>query len=193
MSVSIRWHGDKVVQEITKEIEKRLDQAAQEVANHMREKVSAGRRGSVGTSGPQGDDPPHVDTGALRQSIFWTRNGKFVRQIGIPKETIYGLFLEIGGQISPKRGKFLAIPWSQEARNHSRGGGTAATFNVRGKPLRRVGRGTQTFLLVEDFKGKKARTVIHYIITSKTIVKTPRPWMRPSLDEMRGRVQEIFS
>jgi len=187
---SIKWNGDQFERELRKTIKQKLDLAAEAVANHVKQKLSQGRRGSKGTGGYGPGTPPHVDTGRLRQSIFWAETAPDTRIIGTPVK--YGLYLELGADIRPKKGRYLAIPWSAAAKRHSRAGGSARDFKVGGKKLRKVGRSKNTFLLVEDVGGKRARSDIHYIITTHAKI-LPRPFLRPSLDEMRPRIQEIFN
>ncbi|MGH8120597.1 MAG: hypothetical protein ACRESK_08295 [Gammaproteobacteria bacterium] len=174
----------------------KLDQAAQETADHIKEKLSGGMRGSMGT-GRQGEgEPPRVETGRLRNSIFWDRmpNKKMGRIIGVQRDEQRpgrSLVLEFGAVIRAKKGTYLAIPWSSQAKAHSVGGGSARTFQPRGKRLYKVGRSAKTFFLVEKVRGKHARGIIHYIITTSVDIK-PHPFLRPAFDEMRGRIQDIL-
>ena len=56
---------------------------------------------SFGTSPSSAGDPPGVDTGALRASIRWERQGEFTRHIMDGVE--YGLYLEDGTEhIAPR-------------------------------------------------------------------------------------------
>lgn len=196
MSARIEWHGDQLEREIKALVERKLKLAAQETADHVKEKISEGRRGSVGTGGYGAGTPPHVDTGRLRQSVFWTLTAPNVAIVGTP--LLYGLYQEIGANIRPKKGKYLAIPWSSEAKRHSQQGGGAKTFQPpSGKKLKVIGRSKSTLLLVEETPGRGkartgARTIIHYILTTHVTLPA-RPYLRPSLDEMRPRIQEIFS
>lgn len=186
----IVWHEERIKQLALNAAHQKLEKAAQELTDHIKVKLSAGRRGSVGTHASQYEPhaPPHVDTGALRQSIFW----RFVdnNRVRVGTSKTYGLYLELGAYIRPKSAKMLAIPWSPEARRHSRNGGSARTFPIKLTPITSKKGGA--VLLIQFVKGSKARGVIHYILTAHARIP-PHPFLRPSLNEMRGRIQEIFS
>lgn len=189
--MKIVWHGAQFEKQLAGLVQSKLKLAAEETRNHVKEKLSEGRRGSVGTHastyGP--GTPPHVDTGRLRNSIFWDLTSPTSAIVGTP--LLYGLFMELGADVRPKKGKYLAIPWSAQAKRHSQSGGSARDFSANGKKLRKIGRSKNTFFLVEDVGGKSARSVIHYIITDHAHIPA-HPFLRPSLDEMRPRIQEIF-
>jgi hypothetical protein len=187
----IRWYGKSVEREIHTELIRRMDQCAQETTQHVKHKLSAGRRGHVGTHADSyaAGAPPHVDNGQLRQSIFWERRGDLVRIIGTPSK--YALTQELGKTIRPKNGKYLAIPLSPQARTFRRRGGRALDFMPNGKRLRKIVRSAATIFLVETIGGRNRRSIIHYVITTEVTIK-PHPFLRPSLDEMRPRYQQIF-
>lgn len=177
--------------ETDREIQRKLDQAAQELADYVKLKLSEGRRGSIGTSVESHGEgaPPHVDTGQLRNSIFWESAGEKVRIIGTPMH--YALTQEFGATITPKRGKYLTIPWSPQAKKFARSGGRANEFTAGGKKLRLFDRSKDTMFLIQDVRGKNARMIIHYILTTHAVIM-PHPFLRPSLEEMWGRIQVIF-
>ena len=192
MAVSVRIDGMKIIMAARPYMMRRLQQATQELADHVKQKLSNGRRGAVGTHGVGPGYPPHVDTGALRQSIYGkvihdTSTRQMIGRVGTTK--IYGLYLEKGAYIRPKSGKLLAIPWSPEAVSHSRNGGSPRNF---GKKLIPIKAKSGAVLLIQYVGGKSKRGVIHYILTAHATIPA-HPFLRPSLAEMTPRIWEIFA
>ena len=85
---TVRWFGPAVTKKMQLTTKQRLKLAAESVANQVKRNISAGRPAS------KPGDFPHVDTGRLRQSIFWTMKTRTTVIVGTPLK--YGLFLEIG-------------------------------------------------------------------------------------------------
>lgn len=192
MAVSVRLDAMRIITAARPYMERRLRKATQELADHVKQKLSNGRRGAIGTHGVGAGYPPHVDTGALRQSIFGTvlfdtANKRMIGRVGTTK--VYGLYLELGAYIRPRSGKLLAIPWSPEAVAHGRRGGSAKDFPVKMIPIRTK---TGAVLLIQYVAGKAKRGVIHYILTSHANIPA-HPFLRPSLAEMTPRIREIFA
>ena len=176
--------------EFRKEARKRLLTVAKELTDYAKVKVSRGRRGSIGDTRSAIDgEPPHVDTGRLRNSIFWGWADE--RTIRVGTSAKHGLWMEIGvPQITPKHGKYLAIPMSKEAINHRRMGGSPKTFPIKLHRVMSTGRPGVIFL-VANVKGKHQRSVIHYVLVS-SVRLPPHPYLRPSLNELTPRIRQIF-
>lgn len=169
----------------------KLATAAKETAHHVREKLSRGRRGSVGDfrSVMGAGEPPHVDTGRLRQSIFWDYVDDSTVLIGTP--LLYGLYMELGAFVRPKHGKRLAIPWSTEAKRWSAMGNGARSFALTYNLVSIQSK--HGAILLVDTGGPRARKfVIHWILVDHATIP-PHPYLRPSLDEMMPRIQAIFN
>ncbi len=95
MAARIVWHGKEFEKEISRLVRKKLKLAAEEVANQVKRNISTGRPASKPGAFP------HVDTGRLRNSIFWELAGGNTAIVGTSVE--YGLFLEIGTRrMSPR-------------------------------------------------------------------------------------------
>lgn len=193
MSVKIEWYDEEFAEKLEKKINQKLNKAAQIVEDNAKLMLSSGRRGSVGTWAMEYGQgtPPHVDTGQLRASVFWTETYKFTRIIGTMLP--YGLYKEIGAWIRPSKGKYIAIPISQKAKQWSRQGNSAKDFRIGNKKLQKRATSADgpTILLVENIGGKHARTVIHYILTTGA-VQYPRPWLRPALYMSGREIQKVF-
>ena len=82
------WHGPAVIKQVQLTATKKLKLAAEATANQVKRNISIGRPAS------KPNEFPHVDTGRLRQSIFWTMRGSTTAIVGTPVK--YGLYLEVG-------------------------------------------------------------------------------------------------
>lgn len=192
------WYGDKTKQSIERRVERCLRLIGQGLVNHIKIKLSGGRRGAVGDerSTLGAGEPPHVDTGRLRNSIFYevSEDGKSVI---VGTTVLYGLFLELGAHIRPKNAKMLAIPVSREAQNYSmHASAHGAVMSARDfpKPLIAI-KTPHAILLVEanakgEIKGR-TRNTIHYILVGSATIP-PHPWLRPSLTEFGTEIEKIF-
>lgn len=98
--VKFTWRGDKVAKEVTSVLEARLQRVGPELRTHIVRKISEGRTRTEGPSEP--DTPPHVDTGRLRQSIFW-RFLKGELTVIVGTNLLYGLWLELGTSLMAAR------------------------------------------------------------------------------------------
>jgi hypothetical protein len=83
------WHGDKVQEDISNEIDKRLDLMAIAWVNLAKANLSIA---GGGNPSPRGDYP-HKQTGHLRRNIMWEKVSKLVDRVGT--NVIYGKFLEL--------------------------------------------------------------------------------------------------
>jgi len=196
MAAKFTWYGKAFEEDVKRALKDAMDESAQVINDHIKQKLSGGRRGDIGTGAQGPGMPPAVDMGRLRNMVFWDAPDRFSRRIGVMRDEKApgkAIALEIGAHIKAKKGSYLAIPWSAAAKNHSRSGGSAKTFDAGGKRLFRVGRNKNatTIFLVERVRGKNARHIIHYILTQHVDIP-PHPYLRPSLDECRAKVQKIF-
>lgn len=176
---------------IRRELTKRLQTVGKEGTDHIKAKVSRGRRGytlpevrdAIGAG-----EPPHVMSGRLRNSIVWELVGDDTVRIGTTM--LHGKWMELGlpPTITAKHGGYMAIPFSIEAWRHAQHGGKPREFPKKLRFVASTGRAGVGFL-VQDVKGK--RGMIHYVLTKK-VTRVPHPFLRPGLQEMYPRIQQIF-
>lgn len=168
----------------------KLATAAQETRMRIQEKISRGRRGSIGsfyTSHGAGE-PPHVESGQLRDSIYWEFIDDNTALIGT--NLVYGRVLEMGMTINAK-GKRMAIPWSKEAKEWSIHKWSVRSFSAIYK-LTTIYSKHGAILLVDTGGPRAKKFVIHWILVDHVTIP-PHPYLRPSLDEMMPRIQAIFN
>ena len=182
--------------------QRKLGEAARVVRKNVTLKLKRGRRDSIGDFRDKiGEgEPPHVGlTGNLSQSIFWQFVDVNTAEIGTPLK--YGRWLEQGVPlITPKSGRRLAIPLSEEAQKHMRqAGGTVRNFPIATRVI--VSRKTGAMLLVQDLtkpgkgvrtKGRGFRSVIHFLLVTQVHLPA-HPFLRPGLIESQPEIEKIFS
>lgn len=88
--VRIKWYGKQVEAEAARRLHAKLLQTAELVRAEAVKSISVSTT-SAGPSSP--GDPPHADTGKLRQSLMVVPQGDSVI-VGTPLK--YGLYLELG-------------------------------------------------------------------------------------------------
>lgn len=121
------------------------------------------------------------DTGTLRKSIHAKSSSAFAA-VGTNIE--YARIHQFGGVIRPKDTKFLAIPWSEEARGY----GYARVFpkgRLRFKPGSRGPGG-----LVEDVGTRRKKTILHYLLRTQVTMPN-RPFLGVSFDDRRD-IKEVI-
>jgi HK97 gp10 family phage protein len=103
MAGNVRWFGPEFKAAVHRENVKRLHAAAITIENHARELISDGHPPASSAG-----DPPHVRTGALRNSV--------TREVGEAEEVArvgtnlrYGRYLELGTT------RMAARPWLRRA------------------------------------------------------------------------------
>lgn len=101
--VVLKWYGPKVLAATTERLERNLTRAAEWLKTYIQKSMKKGggglRRGRPVRRSQPGE-PPFVQTGRLRQSIF-VRRKKLARHIGVAVE--YGIILELGGRhVAPR-------------------------------------------------------------------------------------------
>lgn len=98
INVSLDLHFDEWQKEFEKELTERLGKAAQHLVRELKSTVSKGYSPPPSRPG----EPPHVDTGELRDSIDWQFSGPDSIRI---TEAAHGDLLEFG------TAKMAARPW----------------------------------------------------------------------------------
>lgn len=94
MSVTIKLSGkSRVMAACRKETAKRLNVAAEYLRSKIAERISTSTR-AAGPSAP--GEPPHADTGKLRQSLQVRRAGPADLRALVGSPLDYALFLELG-------------------------------------------------------------------------------------------------
>lgn len=91
---------DRLIRKAPGALEELLDMASQSIVDDIKLSFGTGPAGRVYVRGRRSHiasvqgNPPNVDTGALRASLYWKRSGRFKRMIadGVP----YGVNLEMG-------------------------------------------------------------------------------------------------
>lgn len=90
-AVKIKWNGDKVLSKLDKTVERKMALIGEVVRAEAVKSVSM-PTSTLGPSSP--GDPPHIDTGKLRQSIFRKMISSTEVIVGTPLR--YGYWLELG-------------------------------------------------------------------------------------------------
>lgn len=193
MKVFVQWHGEGTKAEINRRIKNGMRRVGQHLVNRIKKKISGGRRDLM-TVLPAGE-PPHVDTGRLRNSIFFDVDdvgGALTTTVGTT--LLYGLYLETGGTVRPKTKQWLTIPASEKARSYSRSGATVKDFPIK---LTFILISDQTALLIDASatSGDKIDPdSIHYVL-KKSVDRPPHPFLRPTLEEAvdDGSIEKLFA
>ncbi len=185
------WRGDAVTKGIRTEMKRRVSKSAVMLQRQVVKNISKPSR-SIGPSRP--GEFPHASKGAsgLAGSIFIKKSDNGLSAfVGTANKV--GWIMELGALVRPNKAKALAIPISKAAKKHGESGGSAKNFPKKLVLIRRKGKPP---LLVEmtGKKGGKLRSkwTIHYVL--KTTVRiAPRPFLVPTLDQMRDEILEILS
>lgn len=145
--------------------------------------TKGGRIGSRHYSPSAPGSPPAVQSGHLRRSITARNTSAYTAVAGT--RVPYGRHLEYGAVIRPRKGRYLAVPVSTEARRAAAGGRSARTvpglkvITPRGKDP----------LLVRP-RGKDAFDVMYALRRESRIAA--RPWLAPAMYRVRGSLQSVF-
>lgn len=112
----VRWHGARVRRQVEGMLDRNLDRAAEFLKSQIQKSMKkGGGRGDVGrrrVRRSRPGEPPFIQTGRLRQSIFARGSGKHSREVGT--NLLYGTVLEIGGR------RVAARPFIRSALNSNR-------------------------------------------------------------------------
>jgi hypothetical protein len=99
---------DKIMKEIIHSSPERLEQFLDEEAEAVVNDIVL----SFGSSPAAHNSPPGVDTGTLRASITWSRDGKLRRKV--MDGVLYGVILELGSTRHPYRWPFMGPAFERE-------------------------------------------------------------------------------
>lgn len=187
--VTFMWRGDAVTKTIRTELVRRVSNSAVLLQKQIVKNISTPSR-STGPSLAGGF--PRANTGALRKSIFIKKSENGLSAF-VGSNSKVAFFMEFGAIIRPRKAKALAIPISRAAKKHNESGGSARSFPKKLVFIRRKGKPP---LLVE-MTGKKgvmlqSKWTIHYVLPAMARL-APRPFLLPTLNQMRDEILEILS
>jgi len=187
--VTFIWRGDAITKGIRAELSRRVKKSAVMLQRQIVKNISTPSR-SAGPSRAGGF--PRANTGALRKSIF-VRNSSDGLSAVVGTASKVAFIMEFGAIIKPQKAKALAIPISRAAKKHNDAGGSARNFPKKLVFIRRKGKPP---LLVE-MTGKSGRELrkkwtIHYVLSATARI-APRPFMLPTLNQMRDEILGILS
>lgn len=178
--VTFKWNSQWLEKEVTAAMQSRMHTATEFLRSEVVKSISTSSR-SGGPSLPK--QPPHANTGHLRQSIFGevTTESKSVTG-SVGTTVIYGAALELGATIRPKTKKALTIPLTDKAGKYP-----APKFP---KPLTLVWpKGKKHGWLVET-TGKMS--IMHYLLTRGPVKLAARPYLRPALNTHWPTISKIL-
>ncbi len=199
-----RWHGDRIITALKREMRNRLRKAAAETRGQLVRNlsISARRGGGQNREGSSAaGDFPRANKGFLRRAVISDLVDDTTAVVGIIKDSPaakYARRLEDGGRIV-SHGKLMAIPISWEAKKHSDSGQGPRTF---GRPMVRIKRPGKTMLLVEIpvkrtgfgagvVESKRGAWIIHYVL-SPSVTILPRPYLKRTVEQMLPRIKAIL-
>lgn len=110
-NIRMTWNSELITKKLEGKVRGRLRRIGAMLRKHIVKKITRGKTRRDGPSKP--GEPPHVDTGRLRQSIFWNlhADGRGVR---IGTNVKYGKWLEEGTRHMAPR------PYLRPSLNESR-------------------------------------------------------------------------
>ena len=128
------------------------------------------------------------ESGGLRSRINWTRSGNLKRQIGT--DLRYGAFLERGGVIRARGGKYLTIPVSKEAEKMRRQNRTLRSipdlFAIKAKS-------GNLLLCRSKGKGKGKGQLEILFVLKKLVMIRARPFLIPGMNQGLPTAQKHFA
>jgi hypothetical protein len=176
MPVKMQWNGDQIEEAVRRACYAGVLKAAGWLEAEVKKSISqssragsGGARSPVAGGGPpmqfsrsQPGDPPHADTGKLRQSIFMDHSESSL-SARVGTTSMVGVYMELGVAggvaINPTLKKMLVFPgWVGAAASGGGGGGWGWVF---------------------------ARHVVQGPIA-------PRPFLVPAMEHNQNRLQEII-
>lgn len=161
-----------------------------ELQSRIKGRLTRGGASNIGAGGAsQSSRHLAVDTGTLRRSIvvdtteLETRNA-----IKVGSNLVYAPIHEFGGTITPKRVKYLPVPFPGMAKR-AKQIRAAAGGSLRGANLDLVKSKRGNLLLVEK---NEDRSFTPVFILKKSVRIPARPYMRPAFAESRDQVNGVF-
>ena len=130
----------------------------------------------------------HVRTGLLRQSISYRMEGSYAVIVGT--NVPYAHIHEAGGDIFPRRGKYLAIPMHASAKGHSPRD-FPDIFPIRLKDGRLFLARRPMFLTRR--RANTGGAIVMMYALKRSVHIPSRPYLRPSIDYTlySGQAEEI--
>ena len=185
--MTVAWNGEEYLRVVVlPSLEEGLDIAALAIRTEIKQ-LLGGPRGSA-----PGQPPGQRmgESGGLRSRINWVNAGNLKRQIGT--DLRYGAFLERGGVIRARGGKYLTIPVSKEAE----------TLRRRNRTLRSIpnlfvikAKSGNLLLCRSKTKGKgksKGQLEILFVLKKLVMIRA-RPFLIPGLTQGLPVAQKHFA
>lgn len=159
-----------------KELVARLKQLSDEVAGqNLVTAVQAGADIVQNAAKQKSPKKTRTLSRSIHQEVLESSRERAV--VGVGTDLPYAKIHEYGGVISPKKGRFLAIPVSDEAKT------CVSPRNFQRKLHARVKGGSGVLL--------DADNVVHFaLVTSATI--PAKPYLRPALDENKDKALSVI-
>ena len=185
-----------IVRDLTRrllpELQRRMDIAAQVILDRMITLVSTQGGGWPDNPSWPGE-PPRSVTGNLRDNLEWWSSGKLSRKVGFKdlSQVPYATVMEglASMPITPKSGKYLAIPKSSEAKALAEAGQGPLEFPMELVVIKTGRPGVK--LMIEKGARADEEDRKHYLLMESVTVH-PRPFMRRALYETRETVFRIL-
>ena len=187
--VKFVWRGDAITKGMRTEFSRRVSKSAVMLQRQVVKNISTPSR----TAGPsRAGGFPRANLGNLRKNIFVRKGANALSALVVAVGKV-AFIMEFGALVRPKKAKALAIPISRQAKKHNDAGGSARNFPKNLVFIRRKGKPP---LLVEitGKKGGKLRKkwTIHYVLPATARI-APRPFMLPTLNQMRDEIISVLS
>lgn len=192
------WHGDAFIAKLDRHIDRQLAKAANDLQAAVRRNISQPSRGRLSLKNRSIPGQfPHSNEGRLKQSIFKAKEDNNNWIVGVPAGAgvKYGLYLEEGHTFTPRKRKYMAIPWSPEAERHTKNGGTLTNFPKKLVKIQRHGRRSILMVEIADKRGRQRRKqpwIIHFILTLTATLK-PRPFLKPTMAQEAEHIKQVLT
>jgi hypothetical protein len=185
----IDWRGREILKQVNDELEMRLKEVAEMMRTEIVQDLSQGKSRESGSSRP--GQPPHTMTGFLRRSISWQiHRRRDSKSVSIGSTAHYARILELGGVITPRVRRALAVPISPAAKRHARQGRSAIDFPQTLRMQKRT-HGRAPMLVEDRGKGRRSRTMLHYVLMTSVRIAA-RPFLRPAIIRNKRKIQRML-